>query len=148
MAVSTPTTTKKTKAVSTSSTPPEFKNRRTNEDGSVKTTETSEDAVETAVATCNALGSSSIILKIRNYSNNFVIIPLTNCYFYILRDRKNLANVKKYGKQPMRNQKNQAPIKNRDASVTVRPDWNTIEEMDFPRLSKLSLPNVKEAEDM
>uniref|UniRef100_A0A0K8TD93 Eukaryotic translation initiation factor 3 subunit p66 n=1 Tax=Lygus hesperus TaxID=30085 RepID=A0A0K8TD93_LYGHE len=63
-------------------------------------------------------------------------------------DRKNQANVKKYGKQPMRNQKNQAPIKNRDASVTVRPDWNTIEEMDFPRLSKLSLPNVKEAEDI
>jgi translation initiation factor 3 subunit D len=48
----------------------------------------------------------------------------------------------------MRNQKNQAPIKNRDASVTVRPDWVTIEEMDFPRLSKLSLPNVKEADDM
>lgn len=68
--------------------------------------------------------------------------------FARIRDRKTQANVKKYGKQPMRNQKNQAPIKNRDASVTVRPDWNTIEEMDFPRLSKLSLPNVKEAEDM
>uniref|UniRef100_A0A023FAQ3 Eukaryotic translation initiation factor 3 subunit D n=1 Tax=Triatoma infestans TaxID=30076 RepID=A0A023FAQ3_TRIIF len=64
-------------------------------------------------------------------------------------DRKNQVNAKKYGKQQgLRNQKNQAPIKNRDASVTVRPDWVTIEEMDFPRLSKLSLPNVKEAEDM
>lgn len=47
----------------------------------------------------------------------------------------------------MRNNKNQPPIKNRDASVAVRPDWTTIEEMDFPRLAKLSLPNVKEAED-
>ncbi|XP_073975329.1 eukaryotic translation initiation factor 3 subunit d1 [Rhodnius prolixus] len=64
-------------------------------------------------------------------------------------DRKNQVNAKKYGKQQgLRNQKNQAPIKNRDASVTVRPDWVTIEEMDFPRLSKLSLPNVKEAEDI
>ncbi|KAG8247957.1 Eukaryotic translation initiation factor 3 subunit D [Homalodisca vitripennis] len=48
----------------------------------------------------------------------------------------------------MRNQKNQPPIKNRDASVTVRPDWVTIEEMDFPRLAKLSLPNVKDGEDI
>lgn len=36
----------------------------------------------------------------------------------------------------------------RDASVTVRPDWSTIEEMDFPRLAKLSLPGVKEGEDI
>ncbi|XP_055551515.1 eukaryotic translation initiation factor 3 subunit D [Wyeomyia smithii] len=38
------------------------------------------------------------------------------------------------------------PPKIRDASVAVRPDWVTIEEMDFPRLSKLSLPSVKEGE--
>ncbi|OXU23485.1 hypothetical protein TSAR_016887 [Trichomalopsis sarcophagae] len=44
--------------------------------------------------------------------------------------------------------RNQAPIKMRDASVTVRPDWVTIEEMDFPRLSKLTLPGVKEGEDV
>lgn len=40
------------------------------------------------------------------------------------------------------------PPKIRDASVTVRPDWSTIEEMDFPRLVKLSLPNVKEGDDI
>lgn len=40
------------------------------------------------------------------------------------------------------------PPKIRDASVTVRPDWSTIEEMDFPRLAKLSLPSVKEGEDI
>jgi translation initiation factor 3 subunit D len=39
-------------------------------------------------------------------------------------------------------------MKNREASVTVKSDWNIIEEMDFPRLSKLYLPNVKEAEDL
>lgn len=65
-------------------------------------------------------------------------------------DRKGQVSTRnKWSKQiGMRNQKNQAPIKNRDASVTVRPDWVTIEEMDFPRLAKLSLPNVKEGEDM
>lgn len=41
-----------------------------------------------------------------------------------------------------------APPKIRDASVAVRSDWSTIEEMDFPRLMKLSLPGVKEGEDI
>ncbi|XP_054275040.1 eukaryotic translation initiation factor 3 subunit D-like [Macrosteles quadrilineatus] len=65
-------------------------------------------------------------------------------------DRKGQPGIRnKWNKQMgMRNQKNTAPIKNRDASVTVRPDWVTIEEMDFPRLAKLSLPNVKEGEDI
>uniref|UniRef100_A0A1L8DS15 Eukaryotic translation initiation factor 3 subunit D n=1 Tax=Nyssomyia neivai TaxID=330878 RepID=A0A1L8DS15_9DIPT len=40
------------------------------------------------------------------------------------------------------------PPKIRDASVTVRPDWLTIEEMDFPRLAKLSLPGVTQGEDI
>lgn len=43
---------------------------------------------------------------------------------------------------------NKGQMKNREASVTVKSDWNIIEEMDFPRLSKLSLPNIKEAEDL
>lgn len=66
------------------------------------------------------------------------------------RDRKGQtgARNKWIKQQGMRNQKTQAVIKNRDASVTVRPDWVTIEEMDFPRLGKLSLPNVKEGEDI
>ncbi|XP_026468777.1 eukaryotic translation initiation factor 3 subunit D [Ctenocephalides felis] len=55
------------------------------------------------------------------------------------RDRKGIA--KKWGQRG-------APQKIRDASVTVRPDWITIEEMDFPRLAKLSLPNVGEGEDI
>uniref|UniRef100_A0A8D8UCE9 Eukaryotic translation initiation factor 3 subunit D n=1 Tax=Cacopsylla melanoneura TaxID=428564 RepID=A0A8D8UCE9_9HEMI len=65
------------------------------------------------------------------------------------RDRKGPAGNKRYGKMAnMRNTKNAAPIKNRDASVTVRADWVTIEEMDFARFSKLSLPNVKEPQDL
>lgn len=40
------------------------------------------------------------------------------------------------------------PMKNREASVTVKADWKSIEEMDFPRLSKLYLPNVKDPEDL
>jgi translation initiation factor 3 subunit D len=40
------------------------------------------------------------------------------------------------------------PQKIRDASVTVRPDWVAIEDMDFPRLQKLSLPGIKEGDDV
>lgn len=39
-----------------------------------------------------------------------------------------------------------APHKIRDASVTVRPEWVVVEEMDFVRLAKLSLPSVKEGD--
>ncbi|KAG9509454.1 Eukaryotic translation initiation factor 3 subunit D, partial [Fragariocoptes setiger] len=39
-------------------------------------------------------------------------------------------------------------MKKRDASVYVQPSWNILEEMDFPRLSKLSLPGVSEAQDV
>jgi len=40
------------------------------------------------------------------------------------------------------------PQKIRDASVIVRPQWKCIEDMDFPRLSKLSLPSVSEPIDL
>lgn len=40
------------------------------------------------------------------------------------------------------------PQKIRDASVAVRADWTIVEEMDFPRLLKLTLPNVKEGENI
>jgi len=55
------------------------------------------------------------------------------------RDRKGMN--KKWGQ-------GRPQIKIRDASVTVRPDWVTIEEMDFPRLGKLSLPAIKDGEDI
>ncbi|RLU15882.1 hypothetical protein DMN91_011638 [Ooceraea biroi] len=66
-----------------------------------------------------------------------------------LRERERKGQAKRWGRQQgLRNYKNQPPIKIRDASVTVRPDWTTIEEMDFPRLAKLSLPGVKDGEDV
>ncbi|XP_043472318.1 eukaryotic translation initiation factor 3 subunit D [Leptopilina heterotoma] len=66
-----------------------------------------------------------------------------------LRERERKGQTKRWGRQQgFRNHKNQPPIKIRDASVTVRPDWVTIEEMDFPRLAKLSLPGVKDGEDV
>ncbi|CAL1675908.1 unnamed protein product [Lasius platythorax] len=66
-----------------------------------------------------------------------------------LRERERKGQTKRWGRQQgLRNHKNQPPIKIRDASVTVRPDWITIEEMDFPRLAKLSLPGVKDGEDI
>jgi len=34
--------------------------------------------------------------------------------------------------------------KNRDASVVVKDNWKVVEEMDFPRLAKLKLPEISE----
>jgi translation initiation factor 3 subunit D len=39
-------------------------------------------------------------------------------------------------------------IKQREASVTVKPDWIVLEEMEKAQLSKLSLPTVNEAEEL
>lgn len=39
-------------------------------------------------------------------------------------------------------------LKKRDASVFVQPSWEILEEMDFPRLSKLSLPGVEDPKDV
>ncbi|KAF7989029.1 hypothetical protein HCN44_007339 [Aphidius gifuensis] len=60
------------------------------------------------------------------------------------RDRKGQIKRRQQG---MRNHRNQS-MKSRDASVAVKPDWTTIEEMDFSRLSKLSLPSIKNGEDV
>ncbi|XP_060521877.1 eukaryotic translation initiation factor 3 subunit D [Cylas formicarius] len=57
------------------------------------------------------------------------------------RDTYKRTQIKKWGQ-------GRPQIKIRDASVTVKPDWSTIEEMDFPRLGKLSLPSVRDGEDI
>eukprot|EP00105_Crassostrea_gigas_P036879 XP_019921027.1 PREDICTED: eukaryotic translation initiation factor 3 subunit D [Crassostrea gigas] len=54
---------------------------------------------------------------------------------------------KQFGKQ-MQENRNKAPLKNRDASVQVKDSWEVVEEMDFPRLSKLSMPSVDDGEDL
>ncbi|CAG0891211.1 unnamed protein product, partial [Cyprideis torosa] len=40
------------------------------------------------------------------------------------------------------------PMKNRESSVTVKPEWIVVEEMDFPRLNKLTLPGIDEGDDL
>ncbi|VDN60024.1 unnamed protein product [Dracunculus medinensis] len=47
-----------------------------------------------------------------------------------------------YGRWDQRNQKQLT------ASITVRPEWQVLEEMDFPRLAKLNLPNVESGQDI
>lgn len=69
--------------------------------------------------------------------------------FMYCSNRKGQITNKRWNKQQgMRSQKNMTQVKNRDASVTVKTDWVMIEEIDFTRFSKLSLPNVKEPEDL
>ncbi|XP_014233880.1 eukaryotic translation initiation factor 3 subunit D-like [Trichogramma pretiosum] len=59
-----------------------------------------------------------------------------------LKERERKGQTKRWGRQQgMRG-------KTRDASVTVKAEWVTIEEMDFPRLSKLTLPGVKDPQDV
>lgn len=64
--------------------------------------------------------------------------------------RKNVRNQRgKYGRQTRQRYDNKGQaLKKRDASVNVRPEWKIVEEMDFPRLSKLTLPNVAEGKDI
>ncbi|EDW80499.1 uncharacterized protein Dwil_GK11533 [Drosophila willistoni] len=40
------------------------------------------------------------------------------------------------------------PARLRESSVVVQSDWVSVKEIDFPRLLKLSLPNMKEGEDI
>ncbi len=39
-------------------------------------------------------------------------------------------------------------IKQRESSVTVKPDWIVIEEIEKTQLGKMNLPNVSEPEDL
>lgn len=67
------------------------------------------------------------------------------------RERDRQRQLRKWQKQFGRNlqdQNKKVQIKNRDASVQVRDTWEVVEEMDFPRLSKLSLPSIDEPEDI
>jgi len=71
------------------------------------------------------------------------------CFCGACRDRQRQLRKwqKQFGKQ-MQEQKNKLPMKNRNASVQVRENWAVVEEMDFPRLTKLSLPSIPEPVDL
>ena len=67
------------------------------------------------------------------------------------RERDRQRQLRKWQKQfgrQMQDQRNRTQLKHRDASVQVKDTWQVVEEMDFPRLSKLSLPNIGEPEDL
>ncbi|XP_071106737.1 eukaryotic translation initiation factor 3 subunit D-like [Haliotis cracherodii] len=65
------------------------------------------------------------------------------------RDRQRLLKKwqKQFGKQ-MQENRQKTPLKHRDASVQVRDDWTVVEEMDFPRLTKLNLPQIDDKNDL
>jgi len=67
-----------------------------------------------------------------------------------VRERNRMMQVQKWQKQNAGrvNYQRQVQIKSREASVTVKSDWIVIEEMDFPRLGKLTLPTVGEPTDL
>ena len=67
-----------------------------------------------------------------------------------IKERDRLRVMKKWQKQQAgrQNYHRSAPVKNRDASVMVKDTWTVLEEMDFPRLGKLSLPSVAEPDDL
>lgn len=69
-------------------------------------------------------------------------------FLTVIRDRQRQLRKwqKQFGKQ--QEQQKKAPLKHRDASVQVKETWAVVEEMDYPRLSKLSLPIVTEPVDL
>ena len=84
----------------------------------------------------------------RNAATTTQLQTLTKAQKIKERDRQ--RQVRKWQKQQAGRQNYQraAPIKSRDASVVVKADWIVVEEMDFPRLGKLSLPSVGECTDL
>ncbi|XP_053392619.1 eukaryotic translation initiation factor 3 subunit D-like isoform X1 [Mercenaria mercenaria] len=65
------------------------------------------------------------------------------------RDRQRLLRKwqKQFGRQLQENRQ-KTPLKHRDASVQVRETWDVVEELDFPRMSKLTLPDIAEGDDL
>ena len=68
------------------------------------------------------------------------------CTFFSERTRQ----MRKWQQQQKGRQNYNRPpqIKQRESSVTVKPDWVVLEEMERTQLTKLSLPTVNEPEDL
>jgi len=67
------------------------------------------------------------------------------------KERERQRQVRKWQQQQKARQSNfhrPNQLKQRESSVTVRPDWIVLEEMDKSQLQKLSLPSVSEPEDL
>merc|ERR1711997_895849 len=66
------------------------------------------------------------------------------------KERERTRQMRKWQQQQKGRQNYNRPpqIKQRESSVTVKPDWIVLEEMEKAQLSKLSLPTVNEAEEL
>jgi translation initiation factor 3 subunit D len=66
------------------------------------------------------------------------------------KERERTRQMRKWQQQQKGRQNYNRPpqIKQRESSVTVRPDWVVLEEMERTQLTKLSLPTVNEPEDL
>jgi len=67
------------------------------------------------------------------------------------KERERQRQVRKWQQQQRARQSNfhrPNQLKQRESSVTVRPDWIVLEEMDKSQLLKLSLPSISEPEDL
>lgn len=85
--------------------------------------------------------------KICNYSMFLYLDYMKNIFtFYRERTRQ----MRKWQQQQKGRQNYNRPvqIKQRESSVTVKPDWVVLEEMERTQLSKLSLPTVNDPDDL
>jgi len=66
------------------------------------------------------------------------------------KERERTRQMRKWQQQQKGRQNYNRPmqIKQREASVTVKPDWIVLEEMEKAQLSKLSLPTVNEPDEL
>jgi len=64
------------------------------------------------------------------------------------RERQRQARKWQQQQRGRQNYNRHVQLKQRESSVTVRPDWIVLEEMERTQLSKLSLPTVQEPQDL
>ena len=85
--------------------------------------------------------------KVFHYSMFLYLDYMKNIFsFYRERTRQ----MRKWQQQQKGRQNYNRPvqIKQRESSVTVKPDWVVLEEMERTQLSKLSLPTVNDPDDL
>ena len=86
--------------------------------------------------------------KVSQYSMFFLPRLHEKHLFTVYRERT--RQMRKWQQQQKGRQNYNRPvqIKQRESSVTVKPDWVVLEEMERTQLSKLSLPTVNDPDDL
>ena len=75
----------------------------------------------------------------------FFVCKDNNYYFFLVK-RERQRQAKKW--QQQRQNYRPTQIKPREASVTVKPDWIVIEEIEKTQLGKMNLPKLAEPVDL